>query len=81
MSFLDHIHAHLFIVYFTFRDTYTLSNPNEAIFNVYPDRQTVSKHTFDPRTNLFSCSSTEEIDSKPSSATPPQRESESMDLS
>lgn len=57
-----------------------MSRPCEASFNIYPDRLTVSKQTFDPKANLFSFPSTEEKYSRPPSAVSLQRETTSVDL-
>lgn len=64
----------------TKRKTDNMSRPCEASFNIYPDRLTVSKQTFDPKANLFSFPSTEEKYSRPPSAVSLQRETTSVDL-
>lgn len=64
----------------TNRKTDNMSRPCEASFNIYPDRLTVSKQTFDPKAMFFTFPSTEEKYSRPPSAMSLQRETTSVDL-
>lgn len=54
-------------------NAYSLSNSKAADFNIYPNRQTISKKTFNPKASLFALTPLEKSSCRPSSATTSQK--------